>query len=106
MGKLRVVTMADIQADTVIRRVETPGSRIQDEIVFFDREAGKYYASGPVGADIWDFIETPRSFFDICEYLISSYAVDRNTCESEALTFLQQMLAAGLVVAEASAPKA
>jgi Coenzyme PQQ synthesis protein D (PqqD) len=89
--------MVDISAETIIRRVEMPGSRIQDEIVFFDQEAGKYYASGPVGADIWEFLDAPKTFAAICDHLISTYNVDHETCETEVRSFLGQMLEAGMV---------
>lgn len=93
--------MSEISADTVLRRVELPGSRIQDEMVFFDQEAGKYYATGPVGADIWEFLDAPQSFAAICEHLLQLYEIDRPTCESEARAFLAQMMEAGMVAEEA-----
>jgi hypothetical protein len=89
--------MGAIRADTVFRRVELPGSRIQDEMVFFDQSAGKYYATGPVGADIWEFLDAPKSFAAICDHLLNIYDVDRATCETEAGTFLTQMLDARMV---------
>jgi Coenzyme PQQ synthesis protein D (PqqD) len=89
--------MTEIKPETIFRRVELPGSRIDDEMVFFDQEAGKYYATGPVGADVWDLLSTPKSFAAICAKLQDLYEIDRATCEAEVRAFLVQMLEAGMV---------
>lgn len=94
--------MVDITANTRFRRVELPGSRIDCEMVFFDQNAGKYYATGPVGADIWDFIDSERFFSEICEHLLELYQVDRPSCEAQSKAFLSQLQEAGLVVATPS----
>jgi Coenzyme PQQ synthesis protein D (PqqD) len=91
--------MSEINANTVVQRVELPGSRIQDEMVFFDQEAGKYYATGPVGADIWEFLDAPKSFAAICDHLLGMYEIDHATCELEVRTFLTQMSEAGMISA-------
>ena len=90
----------EIGSETIVRRVDLPGSLIQDEIVIFDPEAGKYYATGTVGADIWEQLESPRTFAALCDHLVASYDVDRETCESEVRAFLTQMLDVGMISLE------
>ncbi len=92
--------MTDINAETRFSRAELLGSRVQDEIVFFDPDAGKYYATGSVGADIWELLEAPKTFSAICEHLLDIYDIDKATCESEVLEFLERMLDAHVVRAE------
>lgn len=92
--------MSEIQADTIFQRVELLGSRIQDEMVFFDQNAGKYFATGPVGADIWEFLDSPRTFPAICDHLLGVYEIDRAACEVEVRAFLGQMLDAGIIEAK------
>lgn len=89
--------MLEITPETVIRRIELPGSRIQDEMVFFHHEAGKYYATGPVGADIWERLEAPCTFSAICDHLVAVYDIDRKTCENQVRAFLGQMLGNGMI---------
>ena len=93
--------MSELSAETTLRRVEFPGSRIQNEMVFFDPEVGKYYATGPVGADIWEFLQTPRLVVVIFDHISATYDIDRTTCEAEVRAFLAQMLETGLVAVEA-----
>ncbi len=90
--------MNTIEANTVVSRVDLPGSCIQDEIVFFDQEAGKYYATGPVGDDIWDFLQAPQSFAAICDRLLELYDIDRDTCEGQVRAFIAQMSKAKMLV--------
>ena len=92
--------MTAIESDTVFRRIERSGSRIQDEMVFFDQEAGKYYATGLVGADIWEFLDEKRSFVAICDHLLGLYDIDRVGCESEVRAFLTQMVDARMISVE------
>lgn len=91
--------MTQMESATIFRRVELPGSRIDHEIVLFDQQAGRYYATGEIGANIWEFLQIPRTFGEICSHLLESYDVDADTCRSGVQEFLTQMLAAKLVAA-------
>lgn len=72
-------------------RLEVQGNRLGDEIVFFDDRVGKYFATGPVGADIWDMLESPMYFDQICKGLLEAYEIDENTCRVQAFAFLEKM---------------
>lgn len=89
--------MSEITAETIFRRLDLPGARIENEMVFVDIDAGSYYATGEVGADIWDFLDAPRSFEAICDHLLGRYEIDRTTCEAEVRAFLAQLLDAHLI---------
>ena len=85
-----------LQPDDVIVRKETYASRVKDDLVFFNEAAGQYFATGPVGADIWELIESPHSLRDICAALMERYEVDEATCLLEAQRFVEELVAAGL----------
>ncbi len=89
--------MVEIAANTPIRRIEIPGSKIEDELVFFHHDTGKYYATGPVGAEIWEFLASDRTVSEICGHLMARFDIDRPTCEAEVDTFLQELLEAGVI---------
>ena len=84
------------QIDDVILRTDAYASRVKDDLVFFDETAGKYFATGTVGADIWELIEEPRSLRDICAALMERYKVDEATCLAEVQRFVEELLEAGL----------
>ena len=85
-----------LQPDDVIIRTDAYASRVKDDLVFFDEAAGRYFATGIVGADIWDLIEEPRSLRAICAALMARYEVDEATCATEVERFVEELLEAGL----------
>ncbi|MBX9745654.1 MAG: PqqD family peptide modification chaperone [Hyphomonadaceae bacterium] len=89
--------MDEVKPGTFFQRVELPCSRIDDEIVFFDHNTGKYYATGPVGADIWEFLADRQTLSAICDHLMMNYDINRSTCEAEVYEFLREMVDAGVV---------
>ncbi len=88
--------MIELSPDTVIIRKPAYASRVQDDLVLFDEESGKYFASSSVGADIWDLIETPRSVREISARLLESYDVAEDTCLAEVTRFASKLVDAGL----------
>ena len=91
-----VESVVKMQPDDVIARKSVYASRVKDDLVFFDEQAGQYFATGTVGADIWDLIESPRSLRDICSELMARYEVDEATCTTEVERFAEELLNAGL----------
>ena len=79
------------------RRAQIEGNLLGDEIVFFDDRVGKYFATGPVGADIWKLLESPISLDFIVARLLETYDVDPATCRAETENFIDQMIKLALV---------
>ena len=84
--------MSNSTEESKIQRGTLPGSRIDDEMVFFDLNSGNYFGTGAVGTKIWEYLETPRSFEEICEHLLEFFDVDRAVCESDVKSFLADMM--------------
>lgn len=83
----------------LFRRVDLQGSRVGPDIVIFDDRVGKYFASGPVGADIWDMLGEAISVEAICVRLLAMYEIDETTCQNEVDTFLSELRNLNLVEA-------
>ncbi|MCA3080502.1 MAG: PqqD family protein [Rhodocyclaceae bacterium] len=79
-------------------RANVQGSMLGDEIVFFDERAGKYFATGSVGADIWNLLVDPMDIDGICAALMEAYEVDHETCYGQVIHFLKKMEEANLIV--------
>ena len=94
------MAMNTISSDLVIRRTELTGSEIDDEMVFFNHETGKYFATGPVGSTIWQFLDAPKSISEVCEFLLDKYEVDRSTCETQVQRFVGELIDGGIVVVD------
>lgn len=89
--------MLAISHSSIVKRRRLEASRIEDDMVLFDDRVGKYYAMGPVGADIWQLIGEPVPVSTIVQSLVADYDIDQVTCEREVLQFLEAMLSEGLV---------
>lgn len=89
--------MAAIDSATLIARRPVLGSRVADDLVLFDEAAGRYFATGSVGADIWELIATPQPLAAVCAALVARYDVPPETCAAEVSAFVAEMAAAGLV---------
>lgn len=86
---------------TIVERRHFLGSRVDTEMVFFDQVVGKYFATGAVGAEIWDLLESPSTIGSICSHLLEKYEVDSATCERQVGAFVEQMRHAGLLAVRA-----
>jgi hypothetical protein len=91
---------------SVYARRPLDGHRVGDDLVIFDDRVGKYFATGPVGADIWEMLETPMSFDGMCARLLNLYAIDEATCRDQVGAFLERMTAADLLAIQQHAADA
>jgi len=84
------------------RRAE--GNLIGDmggEKVMMSVAKGKYYNLGRTGGRIWELLEQPKSLEQLVDALILEYDVEREVCEAQARSFLEHLMAEGLLEAEA-----
>lgn len=88
--------MSKIELDAKIVRSDTLAARVDEDLVFFDADVGKYFATSGVGADVWELIESPRSIREICVELMERYEVEEETCLSDVLEFVTELVAAGV----------
>lgn len=72
-------------------------SEIKGEGVILSLKNGKYYGVNPVGASIWQAIQSPATLPEIQAAVVQEYDVDEETCRQEVLTFLEQMVNEELV---------
>jgi hypothetical protein len=75
------IVAADMDGDTVMMSVE----------------AGKYYNLGTTGGAIWKMLESPISVATIIAKLLEQYEVTREQCETEVLSFLNEVKKEGLL---------
>lgn len=87
-----------MNSQTVIKRTNKAlATDIDDEVVMFDADAGKYYGLNSVAAAVWKLLEEPLSVGEICDQLTSEYDVDKQKCMDEVLGFLPELKDKGLI---------
>ena len=60
-------------------------------------KSGQYYGLDAVASRIWTLVEKPRTVRAVRDALVSEFAVDEKTCQSDVLRFLRELEGAGLL---------
>lgn len=71
---------------------------IGNEAVLMSAATGKYYGLDPIGADVWQRIQTPVSVAVLCEGLTDTYDAPADKISQDVTDLLEQLLADGLIV--------
>ena len=67
-------------------------SKIGDEVVMMDIDSGFYFGMNGVGSVIWQYLSTPISLEELVSNLMEEFKVDKQTCESDTMEFLDNLL--------------
>ena len=68
-----------------------------DEAAILNMKDGVYYGLNPVGARIWNLIQNPLKVKEILEALVDEYDVDKETCQTDLMELLKQLLEKELI---------
>ncbi|MDX1592523.1 MAG: PqqD family peptide modification chaperone [Balneolaceae bacterium] len=83
---------------TKLRRTDRViASSLDDEIVMFDAENGKYYGLNNVAAAIWNSLEEEKSIIQLCESLSETFDITEEKCREEVIDFLPELQKKGLI---------
>lgn len=67
------------------------------DLVMVSIPKGFYYGLSDVGREIWDALESPKQISRLVDDLATTYHIDRPTCVEQTLSFLDDLLAQGLL---------
>lgn len=81
----------------VQRDADIMAAVVDDEVVMMSADQGQYFGLSTVGAQIWELTESPIVVSDLVQKLCEDYDVDAKECEGDTLSFLDSMVAAGLM---------
>lgn len=71
---------------------------VGEEIVLIHVDAGLYFGLEKTARSIWELLELPRSFDDLCQALADRYRSDPVTLRAETERFVQEMANEGIVI--------
>lgn len=95
---MEIRILSGFEKDSLLRRM--PGlleSPLDGELVMLNIERGNYYGLNGVAKRIWELLDQPRSFRQLCETLQTEFDVATEQCESDVLVFLQDLIKEGIV---------
>jgi hypothetical protein len=95
--------LVTINGSTMLVRAERVLSAgVDDEFVLMNVDDGRFYALDDIGLRVWDLIETPRAFGDVCGQVLAEYDVEAETCETALRALIEKLRNARLVEQVAS----
>ncbi|HVX40655.1 MAG TPA: PqqD family peptide modification chaperone [Gemmatimonadaceae bacterium] len=71
--------------------------QIDDAYVLMDVESGEYFELNRVGGRIWREASSEIAIGDLIDRLYRAFEVERATCESQVLSWIEKMRDLGLV---------
>lgn len=90
-----------ITPQTRLRRaVDIPFTKVHDEMLALDEQAGYYYVLNETSSRVWELVAESTTVEEICERLCQEFSVDAETCQREVLLLLHGLHEAGLVQVE------
>ena len=91
-----------VAEDAVIAREDTAlSSQVEDRVMIMNIDSGTYYEIDKSAARIWDLLEQPKSFGELCDALCAAYEVERAQCGSDTSRFVEEMKGLGLLKIDA-----
>jgi hypothetical protein len=90
--------MTEITLQSVITaKKEIVAADMDGDTVMMSIAAGKYYNLGKMGGVIWGMMAEPVAVATVVTKLLEQYEVTREQCETEVLSFLNEMNREGLL---------
>lgn len=90
--------------DVVAKRDDQVEADIGSETLLMRVDSGRYYSVEETGRAIWTIIDGRTPVKAIVEALLEQYDVDRETCEAQTLSFLDDLLAQNLITQLKASP--
>jgi len=84
-------------ASLVARNEEPIAVEVDRSVVMMSLDQGMYFGLEGTGPRIWALLEQPKTVQQLCDDLMLTFDVDRETCLREVCAFLEEMRRARLV---------
>ncbi len=72
-------------------------SRLDSDAVLLNPDTGRYYALNPVGARIWELLQSEDDMDAICAQMLQEYAVEPERLYGDVRMLIDRLADAGLV---------
>jgi hypothetical protein len=72
-------------------------NRVGDEMVVLHLANGTYFGLDPVGALLWEGLTSGNLPSEVCDKILGSFEVDRDTAEDDLRSFLSELAESDLI---------
>lgn len=70
---------------------------LDGEIAILNMKNGVYYGLNPVGSQIWNLLQKPKTVEELSEAICKDYDVEKETCRKDVSKLIEDLLDNGLV---------
>jgi hypothetical protein len=89
---------------TIVAITDQVSCETNGEAVILHLASGVYYGLNPVGAWVWQFVQTPRTVGEILRGVLDKYEVEAGRCEQDLHVLLDKLAAAALIEVRPPSP--
>ena len=72
-------------------------STVEGEAVILNMETGVYYGLNPVGAWVWEELQSPKTVAALLDDLVAEFDVDEQRGETDLMALLEDLAGASLI---------
>lgn len=87
--------------DLIRRKLSVVGADTMDEAILIDIDSGYFFQLNKSAARIWQLVESPCSFAELCSALQSAFNAAPETCRADTAAFVIDMRERGLLEVDA-----
>lgn len=73
-------------------------TKIKDNFIILNTESGLYHELNDTGSAIWEIIKEKKCINDIVAMLIKNHMIDRETCNLDVTTFIEDCINKNIVI--------
>ncbi|MDH5523382.1 MAG: PqqD family peptide modification chaperone [Desulfobulbaceae bacterium] len=81
----------------VSRGKDHMATELEGEVVLLDLASNNFVGLDAVGSAIWQLLEQPISFHNLCQRLMAKYNVTEDVCRADVLSFLKELGESNLI---------
>lgn len=70
---------------------------VGDEMVVLHLANGTYFGLDPIGALLWEGLQSGALASDVCDQILERYEIDRETAENDLRQFLGELASSDLI---------
>lgn len=82
---------------TITRSEEAVSAEVDGTAVMMSVNSGNYFGLDEIATRIWELLEAPKQFGELCNVLQEEYEVDADTCKADLTDLLIELEAENLV---------
>jgi hypothetical protein len=81
----------------IVRNPDLVTAPMDGDIVMLSISKGNYYGINPVGVQVWEWLDRPKSLRELAQSMVQVYEVDQTTAESDLQRFVARLLQEDIV---------